>query len=55
MYRVKNEFIPEFYSNAQTDEINAKQESGWTLDELSELAREWAMEFDDPMQRMEEI
>jgi len=55
MYRVKNEFAANFYGNAQTEEINAKQETGWTLDELKDLARGRDMELADLMEQMEEI
>lgn len=54
-YRVKDEYIDQWYGSESTDAIEAQQEKGFTLEEVKRLASEWGCSVDDLMEQLEEI
>lgn len=45
LYRVITECIPEFYGNASSADIAAKQAEGWSIEELYYLAEDREIDF----------
>lgn len=54
-YRVKDEYIDKWCGSESTDEIEAQQEKGFTLEEVKHLTSEWGCSVDDLMEQLEEI
>lgn len=54
-YRVKDEYIDQWYGSESTDAIEAQQEKGFTFEEVKRLASEWGCSVDDLMEQLEEI
>lgn len=54
-YRVLPEFIDAWYWSAPTEEIEAIQAAGMTIDEIRELAEGWDKPIEELMEQVEEI
>lgn len=54
-YRVLDDYIDQWYGNADDEDIEEKQEEGWTEEEVEKLAQKWGKSYDELMEQLEEI
>lgn len=55
MYRVKEEYIDNWYGAQTLEEIEESQRSGFDMEEIERLAREWDVSLEVLMEQVEEI
>ena len=54
-YRVLDDYIDQWYGSADSEDIEEKQEEGWTEEEVEKLAQEWGKSYDELMEQLEDI
>lgn len=54
-YRVLDEYIDLWYGNSPMEDIELKQEEGWSRSEIKALARDWAKNEAELLEQLEEI